>query len=172
MSRRRLVDPTETPTPAAPEEAPSHARLRAKTMTLGQFAEQPTRKKKLYGADKYRAEMETYAESGEWDGATGGHLVALYDKFHRAIYGVASDLDRKTWMFATSAADRMVLRDFAGEVADAVRFLRWTWKEEARTEEWRRANHKSGRVIGWRLQFCFRDMLTKYLVYRQRFPNE
>lgn len=171
MSRRRL---TEIDPSLLPADPPSHTRLRAKMMTLGEFAAKPIRQKKLYGEEKWRAEMEAYAESGEWEGATGGHLVALYDKFHSTVYGVASDLDRKGWMYATSAADRMVLRDFEASPANAVRFMRWLWKEEARREEWRRENHRDGRRIGWRLQFCFGTLIADYRVHvaRQgRIPN-
>jgi hypothetical protein len=160
-------DMFDTPAPL-PEDHGSGVCLRAKSMTLGEFAAAPLRKKKLYGADEARAEMEERAASGEWDGATGAHLVALYDKLHLAVYGVAGDLDRKSRMFATSAATAMVKRDFQGDVAAAVQFMKWVWKREQEREEWRRANKRDGQRVGWRLQFCFGALVADYRVHNAR----
>jgi hypothetical protein len=170
----RIEQPDElfdTPAPSyspIPDEPESEVRLRAKSMTLGEFAAIPPRKKRLYGDEKARAEMEEYAASGEWDGATGAHLVALYDKLHAAVYGVASDLDRKSRMFASSAATAMVKRDFQNDMSAAVRFMRWVWTREQAREEWRRANKRDGQRIGWRLQFCFGALVADYRVHRAR----
>jgi hypothetical protein len=154
--------------PAIPEEAKSAKRLRVAAMSISEFAERAPRRR-LYGEEKSRAEMEGRAKSGDWDGATGAHLVCLYEFLHREVYGVPSDVvDRKTRMFAGAAADRLIARDFGADAGEAVRFMKWVWKRESEREEWRRANRRDGQRVGWRLQFCFASLVTDYRLHVAR----
>ena len=114
--------------------------------------------------EKARTGMHAMAESGDWGGATGAHLVALYEWIHEQVYGVApGELDGKTWAIARQAAGRMVEQQFGGDYGAAVVFMRWAWKREQRSEQWRRETGKEGRRIGWRLQF-HGALITDYKV--------
>jgi hypothetical protein len=102
------------------------------------------------------------AASGDWSGATGDHLVALYAWLHRQVYGVeCEELDAQDWWLARSAAVRLASTHFGDDYDRAVVFMRWVWKREQRDEEWRRKNDKMGRRIGWRLQFSA-QLVTDY----------
>lgn len=132
------------------------------------------RTKRLYRCskrriEKLRADMETRAQSGEWANADPAVLVALYEWLHRSVYGVdPEELNGRAWAFASTAAKRMVAKDFAGDVADAVEFMKWTWKRELKNEEWRRANGRDTRRVGWRLQFVGGYLLTDYRMAKAR----
>jgi hypothetical protein len=151
-----------------PEEPKSAKRLRtAPGLSIAEFAARKPAKR-LYGEERARAEMEERAASGDWDGASGAHLVCLYEFLHRSVYGVDSDIDRKSRMFAGSAAERMIKRDFAEDAGRAVLFMKWVWKREQEREAWRRANNRDGGRVGWRLQFCFASLVTDYRVHVAR----
>jgi hypothetical protein len=99
-------------------------------------------------------EMDAMAESGDWSAAKGHHLVALYAWCHNAVYGVEPlELDSRAWAIAGTCATRMVEQHFDQDPGKAIEFMRWAWDREREREEWRRANGRSGRRIGWQLQF-------------------
>lgn len=113
---------------------------------------------------RVKAKMEEMAASGDWSGASGTHLVALYAWLHAQVYGVENaELDGRQWALAAQAAGRMVANHFADDYGSAVVFLRWAWKREQGREQWRRENHKDGGRIGWRLQFSG-SIVTDYRV--------
>lgn len=100
------------------------------------------------------AECAEMRRTGRWDEATAGHLVALCAYCHEKVYGVSDpDLVGKNYGLAQTLAGKMIRDKFGGDVKSAVDFVRWTWKRERDTEEWRRKNDKPGRRIGFRLQF-------------------
>jgi len=156
--------PHNQPIPTQPPEEPKSAK-RLRSMTLAEFADAPVQPRRLYGDAKSKAEMQAMAESGEWEGASGAHLVALYEWMHEQVYGVVADLDRKSRMFATSSANRLIAKDFAGDAAKSVLFMKWVWRREGEREAWRRANQRDGQRIGWRLQFCFGSLVADYHVH-------
>lgn len=100
-------------------------------------------------------EMQQMCTSGDWSSANSLHLVALYAWLHEGVYGVLpQELESSSaYVYAASEAKRMLARDFAGDFAQAVLFLQWTWKREEGREQWRRGNGRSGGRIGWKLQF-------------------
>ncbi len=105
--------------------------------------------------------------SGEWEGATPRHLVALYEVLHQDVYGVeASDMTPRERQQAALAAGRVVKDEFDGDVAAAVELIRWAWKREEGREKWRRENGRSGSRLGWRL--LFGAMLVDWRLERER----
>ena len=119
--------------------------------------------------EKLRGEMEKRALSGDWGDAEPAVLVALYEWLHRSVYSVEPvELDGRAWAFASTAAKRLVEKEFAGDVSDAVEFMKWTWKRELKNEEWRRANGRETRRIGWRLQFLGGYLITDYRMAKAR----
>jgi hypothetical protein len=109
------------------------------------------------------------AQSGNWRGATGRHLVGLYAHLHEGVYGVApAELDAQGWAFASAAAARMTDRHFAGDLERSVLFMRWVWRREEDREKWRRANGREGGRIGWRFQFGAASLVDDYRVDQAR----
>ncbi len=99
-------------------------------------------------------EMNRMVAEQDWSGAQGKHFVALYAFLHLRVYGVESaDLGSSERVYASGAATRMLEREFGGDGAQMAEFMRWCWQREKKTEAWRRANHRSGRRVSWRLQF-------------------
>lgn len=109
--------------------------------------------------------------SGEWpDDMRPKHLVALYAWCHEQVYGVwPSELNSaKPWLGACSAAKRLAVDEFDGDLTKVVGFLRWTWARERRFEDHRIAKFKGGgKRIGWRLQFS-RTLVTDFRLYLRR----
>lgn len=99
------------------------------------------------------------------DGFAPRHLVALYAKLHESVYGARPEelVDGKSFFAATSAAEKLVRVDFAGDMDAALDFLRWAWRREQRREPTRR-EQGGGSRIGWRFQFAARVLLTDYRV--------
>lgn len=115
--------------------------------------------------ERAREQMRAMRESGDWDDASGTHLVALYEHFHFLVYGVANaELDGKNWALAAQAAGRMVAQHFGDDYGKAALFIRWVWRREERTEAWRREHQQSGKSIGWRLQFAHGSLITQYKI--------
>lgn len=98
-------------------------------------------------------------------------LVGMYVLLHRGVYGVAPDelLAGDAMRGAVSAAGKLVREVFAGDVLQAVEFIRWTWAREAGAEKRRAAaGSQNGFRIGWRLQFCHRTLVTDWRVSQHR----
>ena len=114
------------------------------------------------------ADLERRLKDGDWDGLTAQVLVALYVWCHEKTYGAGPSLRGKEWLHASRAAGNMVRREFAGDWDAALVFMRWVWKRERERERWRRENGKQGRVINWRRQFVYGDLLTEWRVARDR----
>lgn len=156
----------------AAEETPSGTRLvadppKAKSlppgaMSISRFASEPPSRPDRRGDSfskssmgKAREQARAMAQSGEWSDATSSHFVALYEYFHTVVYEVApAELSvAREWANAAAAAARLLHAQFADDPAAMASFMRWVWRKEQETETWRRANKRSGRSIGWRLQF-------------------
>jgi len=141
-------------------DPPSGVRLVRGAKTLSEFVAERAKPHRLSAEAKLaaaRADMKRMAESGEWDGAGGLHLVVLYEFLHREVYGVeALELDAKTRRMATSAAKSLTEKFFGGDYGATVSFMRWAWQREQGREEWRRANGREGGRLGWPLQFSAR----------------
>lgn len=91
------------------------------------------------------AELSEMMSSGDWSNALPVHLVALYAFCHEHVYGVRpAELDRsgklgaRERMGAVSSAKKLVLDEFAGDVVEAVGFVRWVWHREGGREKWAR----------------------------------
>ena len=116
-----------------------------------------------------RREMEGFAASGEWDTATGLHLVMLFEFLHAEVYGVAPlDLDAKNRFLASRLAGALVEKFFDDDFGKCVSFMRWKWKREQESIKWREQNGREpGRPIGWRLQFS-PVLVTEYRIHGER----
>jgi hypothetical protein len=176
VSRHPLIAPDTKP--PFPEEPRSAKVLKASQSVLD-FARPAEgraerRKKRGFRASSKsiadaRAEVGRRAGLGEWEGATGLHLVALYERLHEGVYGAAPiELDAQGWAFAGAAAGRMIEQKFGGDSEKAVCFLRWTWRREEDREKWRRANGRAGGRVGWRYQFCASSLVDDYRVDQAR----
>lgn len=106
-----------------------------------------------------------FATSKVWHRFTPRHLVAFWAKLHGRVYGVdpCAELAGKAGLAATGMARAFVENQFGGDMAEAVEFLRWTWKRERSREDYRRANGGKGGRIGWRLQFSA-TLVTDYRI--------
>jgi hypothetical protein len=116
------------------------------------------------------AEWSTMRETGQIRGMKGRHFVALFHECHEGVYGVAPAelLDGETWFGAASAAERMLVQEFAGNVESMIEFVRWVWRRERTMEKRRRSDGIDGRRIGWRLMYLQRVLLTDYRVALRR----
>jgi hypothetical protein len=171
MSARAPVPPAELFEPDA-GEAVSAKHLKAAD-SVAQFAAAKLEKLKrprkfVMPAAKIReavAGMHGRIGTGEWEGASGAELVAVYAHLHERIYGsVPSELNPGGWALAAKCAGAMITNQFAGRADDAVRFLLWLWRREEEREKWRRDNGRDGGRIGWRAQFCFGSYVDDYRV--------
>ena len=154
------------PTPSA-FPPPSDSRIRASapvapTPAVDPIAafvgERPAKKRKPISkaqAANARADAKARSLSGDWAGARGLTLVALWEYMHELVYGVAPAdlLAPADWLRAAATANRFLDDAFAGDANALVDFMRWTWRREEGREQWRRENGKSGGRIGYRLQF-------------------
>lgn len=109
--------------------------------------------------------------SGDWEQAGPGHLVALYGYCHERVYGVrVAELEEgRTYGEAMRKAAQLLKSDFAGDVAELVAFVRWTWRREDFREKKRRADGgaQDQRRLGWRLQFAA-ALVTDYRLDQAR----
>lgn len=111
-------------------------------------------------AETATLEMHRFAELGDWTGAQGIHLAALYGWCHRQTYGVEdAEVVIGDLTPIAQAADRMVKQ--LGGPNEVVDYMRWCWNRERRAIEWRRQSGRESRRLGWRLLFgpC---LLTDY----------
>lgn len=118
--------------------------------------------------DRTIAETRERMKSGEWEGATARHLVALYAVLHAKVYGIeAAELGPQERYTATLRAGHVLKHDFSEDIDEAVSFFRWVWQREAGREKWRRENKRSGQRIGIRLMFSG-QFLTDYRLDKAR----
>lgn len=107
--------------------------------------------------------------SGDWSEAKPHHMVGLYMILYEECYRVPpSELVGREFMGARSSAARMLSEVFRGEVGELVEFIKWTWRREFKTEEWRRAHRHDGGVVAWRDQFQKRNIVTRYKISLHR----
>jgi len=128
-------------------------------------------KRRAYSPNKAREEVRAMLADGNFENAKAPHLVALYEWCHEQVYGVApAELSQgETWKHATFAASKLLKEAFAGDLAETVAFVRWTWRRERSREQQRRDGRSEtiGR-IGWRLQFVHRHLVTDYRIDKAR----
>jgi hypothetical protein len=121
---------------------------------------------------KWKSEGQERFTSGEWAGAKPVHIVAFYCALHEHVYGVEPEEVRgSVYLFAASAAERMLRTDFNLNVEDFIEFIRWVWIREEEREKWRRENGREGGRIGWRLMFS-PNFLTDYRISKARRGQE
>jgi hypothetical protein len=115
-------------------------------------------------------ETAAMASTGAWDGARGVHLVALYAWLHQQVYGVeAGELSgvgqgsaavkaaQVEWAAASVSAQKFCAKEFGGEFAECVEFMRWAWRREEAVEKKRRSGESTSDFrMGWRYQFSAR----------------
>ena len=100
------------------------------------------------------AEVREMFDSGRWEGVSARHLVAVYDVMHAETYGVEAGLSPSDRYAATMMAAGLVRREFGGDFAIALEYMRWAWAKEERDERWRRENGRvDGRRLGHALMF-------------------
>lgn len=99
------------------------------------------------------------------------HLVAFWMRCHQMVYGVVpSEMEEsRDWSRAVYAASTLVRKEFGGNTAEALEFLKWTWRRERAREE-RAKERREKRVgrVGWQLQFCHRNLLTDWRLEQAR----
>jgi hypothetical protein len=95
-------------------------------------------------------------------------LVALYYLCHTEVYGAEpTELVGDAWRQACLAVGRLIKTEFAGNSADVVEFVRWTWRRERWREERRQDGERKWRIT-WRQQFVRRDLLSDYRTEQAR----
>ena len=130
----------------------------------------PTRGGSKRSRDNAKVEASEMRKGNDWSDAKPRHLVALYCWCHREVYGVEpAELENaRAWLSACSAAKRLAVDQFKGNLEGVIGLLRWVWWRERTREKWRRDKLEgAGKRIGWRLQFS-RSMLTDYRLFLQR----
>jgi hypothetical protein len=105
-------------------------------------------------------EARERARAKDWSGCTPTTLVGLYVYLHEGVYGVVPEELASDWLPALSAARRCLERQFAGNLGQAIAFIRWSWQREKRS---RKRNPDSDFRMGWRYQFSQR-LFTDYRV--------
>lgn len=133
------------------------------------------RKAKARPKKQVDEELADMMASGKWDDALPVHLVALYAALHQHVYGVRpAELDRsgavgsRERMGAVSSAKKLVADEFAGDIVDAVRFVRWAWHREMGREKWAREKKVERSRLSWRALFAGRGILSDYRVAQER----
>ena len=104
--------------------------------------------------------------SGDWDGATAKHFVALWAVCHERVYGVSAlrELDGMGWRSAVRAAANVLRAEFGSDAAQMAEYVRWCWVREQGREQWRRENGASRGRIEWRHQFAYGRLLSDWRV--------
>ena len=125
------------------------------------------RKKRRYpGSNRatHIAEVRERITRQNWKDMKVGRLVALYWICHEKIYGVVpAEIDKTAvWEQVMKAAGGMVKNEFDGDMQQAIEFMRWVWTDEARKENWRRANHKPAGRIKWQNQFLHGYLISDW----------
>lgn len=145
---------------------PKERERREAAAELAAMTDEKPSKRRTVSLEKAREEAAAMMREGDWTGAKARHLVGLYANMHEHVYGVEPEelRTKKTMAAALSSAKRMIEKEFKGEIARAVSFIRWTWKRERDREKRRRVDGVNGRRIDWRLQFALRHLLTDYRV--------
>lgn len=109
------------------------------------------------------------ARAGDWSESTPLDYVALFAVLHESVYGVApGGFGPPERHRACGLAAVLLKRDFAGDVAGLVEFMRWAWARERKREAERRAK---GVTAGWNINFrlMFGGVLVNdYIVERER----
>lgn len=133
------------------------------------------RKAKARPKKQVTAELGEMVKTGQWDEALPVHLVALYALLHQHVYGVRpAELDRsgeagsRERMGAVSSAKKLVADEFAGDIVEAVRFVRWAWHREGGREKWAREKKVERSRLSWRALFAGRGILSDYRVAQER----
>lgn len=111
--------------------------------------------------DKAVADCEAMRFAGDWSKARAVHAVALYAWCHEKCYGVTAEElvgkgagPKREKLGAVSAADRVLKKEFGGDFAELVKFVKWAWFEEKRKEGWARGKGiVLSKRLGWRRQF-------------------
>lgn len=165
MGAEKVPPPPDSLFVSEQPPSPQAKRLEAARESMARFVASapPPRRESKSGVSRIREEMREMNKAGDWERASGGHFVALYEALHLTVYGVeASELGAvKEWQQASAAAGRMLAAQFGDDPVRMLAFVRWTWKREQKTEAWRRENGRSGRRVGWRLQFG-NSLVTDY----------
>ena len=117
---------------------------------------------------KYKDEAQVFLDKGDWSEANASHFVGMYAVLFEYVYKVALDIKGNDWRGACSAARAMLKNEFNEDNDHFIAYVRWVWSREDEREKWRRENNKSGQVIGWRLMFSSRNLLTEYKVHLAR----
>jgi hypothetical protein len=119
---------------------------------------------------QYIEEADEMRRLWDWEGASGGHFVALYLWCHHEIYEVHSvDLDdSKAYAQATRLAQSMLENIFNGDEKAMLLYLQWVWDKERSREKARKVHPDlPGTRKGWRLIFG-RYLLPDYQLEQHR----
>lgn len=148
-------------------EAPTAEQL-ASASALDAMLGPPKKERKPRGAPRSLSpsaakraadEAQAMMASGEWSPAEPRHFVALYSALHLKVYGVPSEAMGKEGTAAAGAAKRLLDREFNGDKALFVEYVRWSFQKEHRTEQWRRRENPGSTFrLGWRLLFSLRGV--------------
>lgn len=163
--RRPVAEPTKTSSSnvLSMEAWQQRAAARAKV-------EKQSKKRKLSRAEQATMEMNRYSELGDWTGATGYHLAALYGWCHKQTYGVDDAEVAIGDLFPISCAAEKMIKQLGGP-NEVVEYMRWAWMRERQNLQWRKTNGRDTRRMGWRLLFG-NYLLTDYRVAVAQTPKQ
>ncbi len=100
-----------------------------------------------------------------WDGATPATLVGLFAAMHNDVYRIdITDELAPDWAPAVSSARRLLEKNLAGNVNEAVNVIRWSWSREKRRVD---SGEELDWRMGWRYQFSLK-LLNNYRLARHR----
>ena len=120
---------------------------------------------------KLEEEAKQVVEAGDWGALEPKHFAAIFSALHRSCYGVddaqLSDGGLE-FLGAASAAAKMIRTQFDEDKCAFAAYVRWAWRREHDTEQWRRQNAVNGKSIGWRQMFMPTGLLTRYRIERER----
>lgn len=117
-------------------------------------------------------EVDRMVKAGDWNPASPYHLVSLFGRCYKEVYGIPEfeTENPKTFGLAAILAKNLLAKRFSGNIKLMVEFIRWTWKREVAREEWRKQNATEGREfkrIGFRLQFSD-SLFSDYVLHLRR----
>lgn len=116
-------------------------------------------------SERWQDETRMLMKNGEWGGAGPQHLVALYIILHEWCYDVApADMKGQVLLGARSSVNKLLTKEFGGDIFACVDYIKWAWSREKGREDWRREKGVPGRRLLWRHLFMYGQVLTDYRI--------
>lgn len=145
--------------------------------TLGALSKKRTKKPRYtrgiskLKADQYVLQIDEVIEAGTLDSIelTSMMTIALFCWMHEAIYDISCVEEvAREWNVAAKKATSMLEEEFGNDQTEFLAYIRWTAKEEERTELWRRSNRQQGKRVKWRDWFMLKSKLSDFRLFKIR----